>query len=60
MKNKKSTELDVDFIGGAGSLTPAELETITQYLAEQKRKKQAPDLTKRTTTQRSKKIAAVI
>lgn len=47
---KESTELDVDFIGGQGSLTKSEEQAISEFIKAQKllrTKKQ--DLKKRTT-----------
>lgn len=59
MKNRKKNELDVDFIGGAGSLTPAEQEAISQYLAELKRKKQHTENVKKgSAAQAGRKVPA--
>lgn len=33
---KKSTELDVDFIGGQGSLTKSEEQAISEFIKAQK------------------------
>ena len=35
MKRKK-TELDVDFIGGQGRLTPSEEKTLSEYIRQRK------------------------
>ncbi len=36
MSKKKSTELDVDFIGGQGPLTKSEEQAISEFIKAQK------------------------
>ena len=55
MKNK-STELDVDFIGGQGSLTKDEEKQISEFIKAQKLLKAKRQSHKPKTTQRKKAL----
>ena len=56
MKNK-TTELDVDFIGGQGSLTKEEERAISEYL-KSKRKLRTKNLLRKTSITVRKKVHA--
>jgi hypothetical protein len=56
MKNK-STELDVDFIGGQGSLTKDEEKQISEFIKAQKLLKAKRQIHKTKTSQRKKSFA---
>ena len=56
MKNK-SKELDVDFIGGQGSLTKAEELALSEYIKRQKLLKQKKKNPSTASTKRRKVVA---
>ncbi len=56
MKTKK-TELDVDFIGGQGSLTKEEEQAISKFLQAKKSQRRKPILRKRSSSSRKKVTA---
>ena len=53
MKNK-STELDVDFIGGQGPLTKSEEQAISEFIKAQKLLRAKKQIRKTRTTTRTK------
>lgn len=40
MRKKKTTELEVDFIGGEGPLTPEDAMLVSEYIKAQKLKRE--------------------
>ncbi len=56
MKNK-STELDVDFIGGQGPLTKSEEKAISEFIKTQKFLKAKKQIRKTRITKRKKVVA---
>lgn len=56
MKNK-ATELDVDFIGGQGSLTKDEERQISEFIKAQKLLRAKQQIYKTKTSQRKKVLA---
>ncbi len=53
----KAKELDVDFIGGQGSLTKAEEQAISEYIKRQKQLKAKKKNRTTTSTKRRKAVA---
>lgn len=53
---KKSTELDVDFIGGQGPLTKSEEQAINEFIKAKKLLKAKKQIRKTKPTQRRKVI----
>jgi hypothetical protein len=56
MSKNKSTELDVDFIGGQGSLTKEEETAISQYIRAKERPTSKKVPTKRTTARKKVRV----
>ena len=54
---RKSTELDVDFIGGQGPLTKEEEKAISEFIKTQKLMRAKKQIRKTKTTQRNKALA---
>ncbi len=54
---KKSTELDVDFIGGQGPLTKSEEQAISEFIKAQKLLRVKKQIRRTTATVRSRVIA---
>lgn len=54
MSKKKSTELDVDFIGGQGPLTKSEEQAISEFIKAQKLLRIKKQVLKAKTTGRTK------
>jgi hypothetical protein len=57
MNKNKSTELDVDFIGGQGPLTKSEEKAISEFIKAQKLLKIKKQVRKTKTTTRTKVTA---
>jgi hypothetical protein len=57
MNKSKSKELDVDFIGGQGSLTKDEEQKISEYLKNQKLQRTKKEVIATRTSQRRKVVA---
>ena len=57
MSKNKSTELDVDFIGGQGSLTKSEEQAISEFIKAQKLFRAKKQVRKTKTTARKKVTA---
>jgi hypothetical protein len=57
MNKNKSTELDVDFIGGQGPLTKSEEQAISEFIKAQKLLRINKQVRKTKTTVRKKVIA---
>jgi hypothetical protein len=57
MNKNKSTELDVDFIGGQGPLTKSKEQAISEFIKAQKLLRITKQVRKTKTTKRSKVTA---
>lgn len=53
----KSTELDVDFIGGQGPLTKTEEQTISKFIKAQKLLRAKKQIGRKRTTARTRVVA---
>ncbi len=53
MKNK-NLELNVDFIGGQGALTPKEEKALSEYFQQKAQKGRKTDISKKTKLAKSK------
>jgi len=54
---KKSTELDVDFIGGQGQLTKAEEQAISEFIKAKKLEKAKKQIRKTKPMQKKRVVA---
>ena len=57
MSKNKTTELDVDFIGGQGSLTKNEEKRISEFIKAQKLLRAKQQISRASTSSRKKVVA---